>query len=182
MHFGRVQEILVRSFDDQSVVLVAGELQEPLAEDVHTTKLGQEPVEGLALDDGDECAIEHKRVVTGRQPSPFRLERPKMPRITFIAGDADAGDDLWACGVEASASRPALAHGGLREPEDLFVRRGTLGIRILVRLLDDLKIAALLSWTVQHHAESTAVALKRDDWDALNLGADRDILSDPNFA
>src|SRR6266508_1221224 len=105
-----------------------------------------------------------------------------MPRIAFIAGDADAGVDIWARSVEASAARPALAHGGLGEPEDLFVRRRAFRFRVLVGLLDNLKIAALLAWAVQHHAHTTAVALQCDDGHAFDLGADRDILSDPSFA
>src|SRR5438105_8692519 len=105
-----------------------------------------------------------------------------MPRIAFIACDTDAGVDLWPCGVQARATRPALAHGSLGEPEDLFVSRRALGIRVLVRLLDDLKIAALLAWAVQHHAQPAAVALQRDDRYTFDLGTDRDILPDPTFA
>jgi hypothetical protein len=42
--------MFVRSLDDQRVVLVAGQLPEPLAQDVHATELGQQTVEGLGLD------------------------------------------------------------------------------------------------------------------------------------
>src|SRR5207253_1955129 len=105
-----------------------------------------------------------------------------MPRITFIACDTDAGVDLWPCGVQARATRPALAHGSLGEPEDLFVGRRALWIRGLVRLLNNLKIAAFLAWAVQHHTQPTAVALQCDDRYALDLGANRDVLSDPSFA
>ena len=105
-----------------------------------------------------------------------------MPWIAFVAGDADAGIDLWARCVEASAAWPAVAHRGLGKPEDLFIGRRALGIRVLVRLLDDLKIAALLAWAVQHHAQPAAVALQRDDRYTFDLGTDRDILPDPTFA
>src|SRR5437016_3499415 len=105
-----------------------------------------------------------------------------MPWVAFVAGDADARVDLWACSVEASPAWTAVAHRGLRKPEDLFVGRRALGIRGLVRLLDDLKIAALLAWAVQHHAQPAAVALQRDGRYTFDLGTDRDILPDPTFA
>src|SRR5438105_12943831 len=99
-----------------------------------------------------------------------------MPRIAFIACDTDAGVDLWPCGVQARATRPALAHGSPGEPEDLFVGRRALGIRGLVGLLNNLKIAALLAWAVQHPTPPTAAALQCDDPYAPHLGADRGAL------
>src|SRR5712691_10918944 len=105
-----------------------------------------------------------------------------MPRIAFIAGNADAGVDLWTCGMEPSATRPTLAHGSLGEPEDLLVCGRAVGRRCLVRLLDNLEIAALLAWAVEDDAEPTAIALQGDDWYALDLGANGDVLPDPNLA
>src|SRR5437588_11190067 len=57
MHLGRVQEILIRSLDDRRVVLIAGKLQEPLAQHVHATELGEQTIERLPLDHRDNSAI-----------------------------------------------------------------------------------------------------------------------------
>ena len=69
MHSGRVQKIPVWGFDDECVVLITGQLEEPLAQDIHVTKLAEKTIERLALDDRDSGSIKHEGVVTCPQRS-----------------------------------------------------------------------------------------------------------------
>src|SRR5579859_6145068 len=105
-----------------------------------------------------------------------------MPGIAFVTGDTDTRLSVGTRSVQTSTTRPPLAHGGLREPEDLLVCGRALWIRVLVGLLHDLKVAALLARPVEDHAEPTAVALQRDDWYTLDLCTNPDVFSDASFA
>ena len=52
MHLGGVEEMLVRSLDNQRMVLIAGEFWEGLAQHVHATETRPGDRRGLALDHG----------------------------------------------------------------------------------------------------------------------------------
>ena len=76
--------------------------------------------------------------------------------------------------MEPHATRAPLLHRRLGEPEDLLVGRRSVGLWILVGLLDDLEVTSFLARPIEDHRHSLAEALDGHDGDPFDLVANLD--------
>jgi len=79
------------------------------------------------------------------------------PGIALVTRDPHSRVGSRRRAVQANTTRVALLHGRLGEPEDLLVGGRPARFGALVGALNNLEVAALLSWAVQNDAEPPAV-------------------------